>query len=202
MVCGGLAGSCGQGLSADLELQAAEAGEDSEHEAIVVVGEMQAELQEDRRGVLGDRLLSDHHLAGDRGVGPFGHQPEHVPLTRAELARSLSSAADPGRPARRGPAASPAQPPRQWWPVVGITLRSRRPARSSSVAYSLAVRSRLPNSTSISMSWIFAKSGTPGPGTTVSISSTLAWSAIAARQLRRIVIASSSSQSCTMYFSR
>src|SRR5215472_4675152 len=64
---------------------AAEIGEDGEDTTVVVVGGLQAELKEDRRGVLGHSPLGDHHPLGDRRVGPaLGHQLEHLQLPRAE----------------------------------------------------------------------------------------------------------------------
>src|SRR6516225_3475381 len=60
-------------------------GQDGQDAAVVVVGLLQVQLGEDRRGVLGDRALGDDQTGGDRRVGAaFGHQPKDLALARAQ----------------------------------------------------------------------------------------------------------------------
>ena len=86
-------------------------------------------------------------------------------------------------------------------PDIGVTSDSRKPAAAKSRPKSSAVRSRPPFITIMLRSDIFARSGSfPGLRTS-SASRSFPPSLIAARQVRRIATARSSSQSWMMLFS-
>src|ERR1700761_9640928 len=61
----------------------AQVGQHGEDAAVVVVGGLQVELVEDRRGVLGHRPLGDDQALADGRVRPaLGHQGQHLTLAR------------------------------------------------------------------------------------------------------------------------
>jgi len=73
---------------------AAEVGKHGEHARVVVVGGLQAQLEEDGRGVLGDGALGDHEPLG--GCVPWSR---YVPASGSRCRRS-----DPRNPAVAIPA--------------------------------------------------------------------------------------------------
>ena len=65
----------------------AQVGQDCQDAAVVVVGGLQVELEEDRRCALGDGALGDEQALGDGGVGAaLRHQVQDLALARAEPA--------------------------------------------------------------------------------------------------------------------
>src|ERR1700761_507285 len=76
----------------------AQVGQHGQDPAVVVVGGLQVELVEDRRGVLGHRPLGDDQALGDGRVRPaLGHQRQHLALAPAEGAdRAVARAAGHG----------------------------------------------------------------------------------------------------------
>src|SRR6266481_6526731 len=59
--------------------------QDREHPAVVTLGHLEAQLEEDVRHVLLHRTSADDEQVGDRGIrSPLRHEGEHLALPGAE----------------------------------------------------------------------------------------------------------------------